>query len=287
MIFVSLAEIFGESTHQFKLALATHEQEGLEKFDKTTEGNAMLFSTLCFVGGILLIYAIEAIIKRIAPEHELTEVENLANLGHIATWAEENEPPSDLEDGSVKSAKSPIAVAFEFQVSPIPEAEKAEDEKRKAQLKRMGILTAVALGLHNLPEGIATFAGGMQGTRVGLALAVGIGLHNIPEGIAVAAPIYFATGSKLRGLMWCTISALAEPFGGCLAWVAFRNGMSASAYGVLYGLVSGIMVCITVKELIPTAHAVAPKHPEVISISVFGGMCVMVLSLVLFAYAGE
>ncbi|GLE07553.1 hypothetical protein PINS_up018106 [Pythium insidiosum] len=98
------------------------------------------------------------------------------------------------------------------------------DEKNRLALTRMGVLSAIAIGLHNFPEGIATYVGAIEDSSVGFALAVGIGIHNIPEGIAVAAPIYFATGSRWRGIMWCAISAAAEPIGGVIAWLAMGDG---------------------------------------------------------------
>jgi ZIP family zinc transporter len=150
----------------------------------------------------------------------------------------------------------------------------------------MGLLSALALGIHNIPEGIATYVGAIEDSSVGISLAIGIGLHNIPEGIAVAAPIYFATGSRWKGIMWCAISAIAEPFGGFLAWLTIGDGMDPVTEGILFGIVCGIMVCICVKELWPTAYKFAGAKTHYVAFGTFAGMFIMVTSLILFGYAG-
>ena len=122
-------------------------------------------------------------------------------------------------------------------------------------------------------------------TRVGAALAVGVALHNIPEGIAVAAPVFFATGSRLKAFMWTFISALAEPVGAILAWLIVGEGLNPHVEGVMFGIVCGMMVTISFKELIPNALKYHSKGNSVI-FSILCGMAIMAMSLILFAYAG-
>ncbi|KAL3662670.1 hypothetical protein V7S43_012513 [Phytophthora oleae] len=268
MLFISLVEIFGESVHLLTEGLKTEDMS-----EETATGHGWLGATACFAAGILLIYGIDIIVHKISPEHEMTEIDNLEGVRESMEQFEHsnknNVPSLDLE------TQTPNATPY---VKMDPQAKQA--------LQRMGVLSALAIGIHNLPEGIATYVGAIQNSSVGFSLAVGIGLHNIPEGIAVAAPIYFATGSRSRGIMWCAISACAEPVGGVIAWLAIGDGMDPVSEGILFGIVCGIMVCICVKELIPTAYKFAKGKNHIVAFGMFTGMFIMVSSLTLFGYAG-
>merc|ERR1719188_1302658 len=105
----------------------------------------------------------------------------------------------------------------------------------------MGLKTAIAIGLHNLPEGIATFVGTLADPAVGATLAIAIAIHNIPEGLCVALPIYYATDSRLKGFLWALFSGLSEPIGAFIGWLIIKStgdDMNQYVYGVLFGLVS-------------------------------------------------
>lgn len=150
------------------------------------------------------------------------------------------------------------------------------------QLKNMGIMTAVAIGLHNFPEGLATFVAAVTDPKLGAALAMAIAIHNIPEGICVAMPIYYATGNKWKGFWWSFLSGLSEPIGAIVGYAVLNgNDMSPAAFGSLFGLVAGMMIFISVKELIPTALKYDP-HDHYVTTYVFVGMAIMALSLILF-----
>jgi ZIP family zinc transporter len=155
------------------------------------------------------------------------------------------------------------------------------EEERRRKLAHMGIMTALAIGLHNFPEGLATFAGALADPSVGVALAVAIAIHNIPEGLCVAMPIYYATGSRCLGFWLATVSGMAEIVGAALGYAFLMSALGPGAYGALFGLVAGLMVAIVVSELLPTAHRYDP-HDRVCTLSVFTGMTVMAVSLVLF-----
>jgi len=269
MIFISLVEIFGKAVGAITEGLMANDEDLAEE---TATGHAWLITTVCFGVGILLIYGIDYIVHKLSPEHGALELDNLEHI---------NEDMNRHEHIS-EDVKSP-----EYMEAQTPGAKKAGvDEDARKHLQRMGLLSALAIGLHNMPEGIATYIGTVENASVGASLAIGIGLHNIPEGIAVAAPIYFATGSRWRGLMWCAISALAEPFGGFLAWIAIGDGMNPISEGILFGLVCGIMVCICIKELWPTAYRFAGGKTQYVALGSFAGMFIMVSSLILFGYAG-
>ena len=156
------------------------------------------------------------------------------------------------------------------------------DTPDKEHLKNMGAMTALAIALHNFPEGLATFVAALADMKLGLALAVAVAVHNIPEGACVAMPVYYATGSKWKGFWWSFVSGVSEPIGGLFGYlVLYGNAMSDVAYGALFGVVGGMMVYISLKELLPTALKYDP-HDRYVTNCMFAGMAVMALSLILF-----
>ena len=160
----------------------------------------------------------------------------------------------------------------------------AADEKEEKRLLTSAMLTGVAIILHNIPEGLATFVAAAKDPAVGASLAIAIGVHNIPEGICVAVPIYFATGNKCKAFFWGTASGLAETFAGAAGWIVLSQrdtDMSALSYAVLFGVVGGMMVYISMNELLVTALKYDPEN-HYTSFSAFAGMFVMAFSLSLF-----
>lgn len=145
----------------------------------------------------------------------------------------------------------------------------------------MGFSTALAISLHNFPEGLATFAAALADPSVGAVLAIAIGIHNIPEGLCVGLPIYYATGNRWKAFLWGCLSGLSEPVAALLGWAVLANSMSQAAFATLFGLVSGMMVMISFKELLPTAHRYDPED-TVVTYSVVIGMAIMAVSIVLF-----
>lgn len=150
-------------------------------------------------------------------------------------------------------------------------------------LMRMSINTALAIALHNLPEGLATFVATLDDPAVGAVLAIAIAIHNIPEGLCVAMPIYYATGNRWKAFMWALFSGIAEPIAALLGWAVLANSFSDRLYGILFGVVSGMMVIISARELLPTAHRYDPEDTVVTYCFMFG-MAVMAISLVLFKF---
>lgn len=158
-------------------------------------------------------------------------------------------------------------------------------EQKFNRLYRMGILTAVALAIHNFPEGIATFMSAYNNPKVGIAIAVAIAIHNIPEGIAVSVPIYYATGSRKKAFFLSFASGLAEPVGALIAYWLLMPFLSAETSGIATGIilsaVAGIMVFISLDELLPTAEEYGEHHLAIYG--VVGGMMVMAFSLLILA----
>ena len=134
----------------------------------------------------------------------------------------------------------------------------SEDERRK--LGRSGLMFALAIGIHNFPEGLATFAGGLSGMDVALPLTCAIALHNIPEGIAIAVPIFYATGDRKKAFMYSLFSGLAEPVGALIGFLILMPFLSATLLAILFAIVAGIMIYITFDELLPMAETYGQHH---------------------------
>lgn len=152
--------------------------------------------------------------------------------------------------------------------------------KKDPRLVRMGLFTALAIGIHNFPEGIATFMAGMREPSIAIPIAVAIAIHNIPEGIAVSIPISYGTGSKKRGFFLSFLSGLAEPVGALLAWFLLMPFLNDNLFGFIFAGVAGIMVFISIDELLPTAREYGLPHHAVYGF--MAGMAVMALSLLMF-----
>lgn len=152
---------------------------------------------------------------------------------------------------------------------------------KKQELMRMGMFSALAIAIHNFPEGLATFTGALQDPYLGISIAVAIAIHNIPEGIAVSVPLYYATGSKRKAFKWSFLSGLSEPVGAAIGYLILMPFMSDMIYGILFASVAGIMVFISLDELLPTAEKYGEHHIAIYGL--IGGMVVMALSLLLFA----
>lgn len=153
-------------------------------------------------------------------------------------------------------------------------------KQQKDQLMRLGIFTALAIAIHNFPEGIATFVSAFQDPGVAIPIVAAIAIHNIPEGIAVSVPIYQATGSRKKAFLYSFLSGLAEPIGALLGWLVLIPIMSDMVYGIIFAGVAGIMVFISVDELLPASREYGEHH-----LSIYGliaGMMVMAVSLLLF-----
>jgi ZIP family zinc transporter len=155
--------------------------------------------------------------------------------------------------------------------------ERASGGHRQGVLLRTGILVALGIGIHNFPEGMATLAGALQDVRLGMAIALAIALHNIPEGLAISIPIYAATGSRGTALIFSFLAGIAEPVGAAMAALVLSRFLSAAVLGLLLSAVAGIMVFISLDELVPVAHSFGEAHLSIIG--VLAGMATMVLSL--------
>lgn len=223
-------------------------------------------NVLSFFGGILLIGIIDNLIPSADNPHETH---------------------SDAETAPLQDSSAPI-----------PDFENVTETKEKRggdlhdhgsrhhKLLRMGLFTALAIAIHNFPEGLATFLAALEDPTLGIAIAIAIALHNIPEGVSVSVPIFYATGNRKKAFIYSLLSGLAEPVGAIVAYlilVFFVGGESGvvppQVMGVLFGGVAGIMVYISLDELLPTSRAYGKGHDSLFGL--LAGMAVMALSLLL------
>jgi len=154
------------------------------------------------------------------------------------------------------------------------------ENKEDKTLLRMGIFSALAIAIHNFPEGLATFTAGLKDSTLGAHIAIAIAIHNIPEGIAVSIPIYYATGNKKTAFKYSFLSGLSEPLGALIGYLLLMPFFNEILYGILFASVAGIMVFISLDELLPTAREYGEHHLAIYGL--ISGMIVMAISLLLF-----
>lgn len=154
-----------------------------------------------------------------------------------------------------------------------------KSDYHKSNLMRMGLFTAFAVGIHNFPEGIATFMAAINDPSLGVPIAIAIAIHNIPEGIAVAVPVFYATGSRKKAFGLSLLSGLAEPIGALVGYLILYPFLNDITFGIIFAAVAGIMVYISLDELLPSAREYGEHH-----LSIYGlisGMAIMAVSLLI------
>lgn len=169
------------------------------------------------------------------------------------------------------------------EVKSVEDVQKAQlignEDVEADRLMKMGLFTALAIAIHNFPEGIATFMAVLQDPNVGVAIAIAVAIHNIPEGIAVAIPIFYATGKRMKAFKWSFASGLSEPLGAFIAYLVLMQFMTDTLFGIVFAGVAGIMVFISIDELLPAAKKYDEAHSSIYGL--IAGMAVMAISLVM------
>lgn len=212
----------------------------------------------------------------------LTEIFKKANESIALTY----DPKTALLITSVAFFAGMILIALIDHLIPEEinphEVTSEEDVKKQKEssLMKMGVFTAVALAIHNFPEGIATFMSALQEPSVAIPIVVAIAIHNIPEGIAVAMPIYYATNNKWKAFYYSLLSGLTEPIGAIVGYLVLMPFLSDTLFGVIFAGVAGIMVYISLDELLPTAEKYGHHHLSMLGVIV--GMMLMAGSIILF-----
>lgn len=179
-----------------------------------------------------------------------------------------------LIDKFVPSGENP------HEIHKVEEMEGINNAKQNGKLYRMGIFSALAIAIHNFPEGLATFTAALSDPQIGIPIAVAVAIHNIPEGIAVSIPIYFATGNRYKAFRLSFLSGLAEPMGAIIGYLILMPFMSPLVFGILFAAVAGIMVFISLDELLPAAREYGEHHYSIYGLLL--GMAVMAVSLLMF-----
>lgn len=220
-----------------------------------------------FFGGVLLIGLIDNLVPAAENPHETHSAEEIAPLHDSAA------PLPHFEGKKRGDSSQPHSGVHDHGI-------------HHKKLMRMGLFTALAIGIHNFPEGLATFLAALQDRSIGFAIAVAVALHNIPEGISVSVPIFYATGDRKKAFIYSLLSGLAEPVGAAVAYLLLllfagdNTGIvSPRLTGITLGAVAGIMVYISVDELLPTSRAYGKGHDSLLGLVI--GMAVMALSLLL------
>lgn len=151
---------------------------------------------------------------------------------------------------------------------------------KKNNLYRVGILSMIALMIHNFPEGVATFMTAYNDIYMGISLGIAIMLHNIPEGISISVPIYYATGSKKRGVVYSLISGLAEPLGAIMAYLLLKNFINDVTIAIVLIFVAGIMISLAIEEMLPESNKYNKKRESVIGLLI--GVILVLINVLLF-----
>lgn len=218
------------------------------------ERNGYWVTTLAFFGGMFIIALIDKLVPSYENPHEIAGIEDMVQIEAVENRLEEMEE--------------------------VHASAHAAEAHRSKSLYRMGIFSALAIAIHNFPEGLATFASALKDPALGVSIAIAIAIHNIPEGIAVSVPIYYATGDKKKAFFYSFLSGLSEPVGALVGYVLLYRYFNDVVFGILFASVAGIMVFISLDELLPAAQKYGEHH-----LSIYGlvtGMVVMAVSLLLF-----
>jgi zinc transporter ZupT len=184
---------------------------------------------------------------------------------------------ADDADNDVENAKSSTISLPPTTPPSASSSASSEDNK----LIQMGLTTALSIAIHNFPEGLATYVAAIADPKVGATLALAIAIHNVPEGLCVSIPVYYATKDRYKAFRWGILSGLTEPIGALAGYLILAETMSELVYGTMFGLVSGMMIRISIKELLPTAQRY-DVNDKVTSKGVVAGMATMAASLVMF-----
>lgn len=211
---------------------------------------AELLGLACFFGGILISLLIDKLIPEDVNPHEPKE--DLSEL-KICPLPQKGQNPPKFHPG-----------------------EKLHQINTKA-LKRTGIFTALAIAIHNFPEGFATFISSLDNLTLGIAIAIAVAIHNIPEGLAVSLPIYHATGDKKKAFIYSALSGLAEPLGAFVGALILLPFIGDLTLAISFAVIAGIMVFISLDELLPAAKTYDKAHDSLYGL--IAGMAIMALSL--------
>ncbi|MCC8166785.1 MAG: zinc transporter ZupT [Planctomycetes bacterium] len=249
MIYVSFVEL-----------LAGANADLIDSLGSEASGNWA--AAFAFFAGMAFIAVIDKLVPEVENPHEVKTVE-------------------DMNDATADPTVRKEMASFRDRVRGETRVRTGGGNTASRRLMRTGYVTALVIAIHNFPEGLATFMSTIEDASVGFSIAIAIAIHNIPEGIAVSVPIYYATGDKKKAFTFSFLSGLTEPLGAIVGYMVLRNFMTPTLQGLVLAAVAGIMVFISLDELLPSAERYGEHH-----LSIYGavfGMAVMAISLLLLA----
>ena len=247
--------------------------------------NSKIFAGLSLLGGVVISYLMEYLLhKGTNVEFELTETNesSIEKEVHgkavpvLARTSIKESQPIEITEGHIisnpivhdqKDIELQVISSSEVEVLPhtgyeiktvsgstrdLAKADYFVEDDPNNNLQSMGILSMIAITVHNFPEGIISYIAFLASPSMGIAIAIGIAAHNIPEGLSIALPIFYATGSRNKAFLWALLAGLAEPCGAIICSLLLHGEMNVPVFGFLYGCVAGIMIYICIYELIPT-----------------------------------
>ena len=185
-----------------------------------------------------------------------------------------------LIDKLIPEYENPHEVRSDRDLSLLKGKDTDSNDMSSGSLKRTGVFTALAIAIHNFPEGMVTFFGALVDPVFGVSIAVAVAIHNIPEGMSISVPLFYATGNRKKAFTYSLLSGLAEPLGAVVGYFILRPFLNEVVIGVSFAIVAGIMVFISFDELLPTARKYGKGHTAILGLVL--GMGVMALSLLLF-----
>ncbi|KAG8458704.1 hypothetical protein KFE25_012902 [Diacronema lutheri] len=254
MMYVSMVAVLHESYEHFR--------------EEHTEARAYAFATLSFFVGAVVMALTDDVVHLL---FEALIPDGKKRRRHVAHNHTAHAHAAQLELGAADSGdesdEEALAIESVFSSS-------------KADVLVMSAVLGIAIALHNLPEGMATYVASYHSVGTGAPLTIAIAIHNIPEGLAVAMPIFHGTGSRAKAIFWGALSGMAEPCGAFLAYLFVNPRTSQSSFGAMFAVSAGMMVYVCLSELLPAAYR---EHPStrLVTQAFFAGCCVMASSLVL------
>jgi len=254
MIYVSFVALWPEAKEQF------------ESGGTDDELLVHLYTGLSFFGGVAMGFVFKICVNYCEDYRE--SLEPKTNDNRLAIEMQSDIKKDHISQGIDKASEEPSVI------TDLP------DEERRSEVMRTAVITALSIALHNFPEGLVAFLAAVADWEVGVVTAFAIAVHNIPEGISIAVPYYYASESRWKAFLVSFLSGLAELFGALIGWAILDDIWGREVFGILFALTAGIMVYISISELMPLARSNDPDD-KVTTICFFLGMLTIEVSLVI------